>query len=57
MAILQKNKVRLENDVTTRKNPCLSFGIYLTTAKVAQYRLVSENRRENDNTGKIVRHH
>ena len=33
--ILQQNKSRSENDVTTRKNPDSSLGIYLTAAKLA----------------------
>ena len=43
MMILQQNKVILENDVSTRKNPDLSSGIYLTAVKVVQYRPFAEN--------------
>ena len=45
MIILQRIKVRLDNDVTTRKNPDLISGIYPNASKVAQYRLVDENSR------------
>ena len=45
MSILQPNKVVLENDVTIGKNPDSSLGIYLTAAKIAQYRLLAESRR------------
>ena len=41
-----QKKVILINDETFRKNPESSLGIYLTDAKVAQYRLVADNRRE-----------
>ena len=47
MTILQLNKTRLENYLTTRNNPDWSLGIYLTNSKVAQCRLVDKNRREN----------
>ena len=43
MKIMQKNKARLEYDVTTRKNLDSSLGIYLTSVKVSQCRLVGEN--------------
>ena len=36
----------MENYVTTTKKPDPSSGIYRTTAEVAQYRSVAENRRE-----------
>ena len=45
MTILQQNKVRLDNDVTTRNNPESSSVIYLAADKVAQCRLVAENSR------------
>ena len=45
MAILQKKKVILENDVTTRNSPDTSLGIYLIASKLAQFRLVAENSR------------
>ena len=40
--ILHKNKVRLVNDVTSRRNPDSSSEIHLTADKVAQFRLVTE---------------
>ena len=49
---MQKNKVRLENDVTTRKNHDSSLGVYLTSDKFAQCRLVDENRREEEEAKK-----
>ena len=52
MAILQKKKVILENDVTNGNNPDLSLVIYLTTAKVPQYRLVAGNKREKQEAKK-----
>ena len=44
MEILKQNKVRLENDVSTRNNPASILGIYLTAAKVVHCRLVDKNR-------------
>ena len=49
MEILKQNKVRLVNydrKITTGKNYHSTSGIYLTAAKLAQYRMVVENRRE-----------
>ena len=46
--ILNKKKVTLVNDETSSRNPDSSLGIYLTTDKVSQYRLVAENRREKE---------
>ena len=40
------------NDETSMKNPDLSSGIYLTADKVAQFRLVVENRREKEEAKK-----
>ena len=48
MAILNQNKVRLVNDETSMRNPDYSLVIYLTAAKVAQCRLMAENRREKE---------
>ena len=48
MMILQKKKVRLLNDEKSRRNRDSSSGIYLTAAKVVQYRLVDENWREKE---------
>ena len=42
--ILYHKKVILLNDLTLRKNPDSSSIIYLTAAKVAQYRQVAEDR-------------
>ena len=50
--ILHQKKLISDNDVTTRNNPDSSLGIYLTTAKVVQYRLVSENRRYKEEAKK-----
>ena len=47
MIILQQNKSGLVNYETSRRNPDSSLVIYLTAAKVAQCRLVVDNRREN----------
>ena len=52
MTILNKNKVRLVNDETSSSNPDYSSVIYPTAAKVAQYRLVDENRREREDAKK-----
>ena len=46
--ILQQKKVRLENDLTTSKNPDSSSVIYITAAKLAKYRIVAENTREKE---------
>ena len=46
--ILQKKKVRLVNHVTSRRKPDYSSRIYLTDARVAQYRLVAGNKREKE---------
>ena len=48
MAILNQKQVRLVNDETSMRNPDSSLGIYLTVAKVVQYILVTENRREKE---------
>ena len=45
MMILQQ-KVRLVKYETSRRNPDSGSGIYLTTSKMMQQRLVGENRRE-----------
>ena len=48
MEILRQNKVKLENDVngiTTRKNPNSNSWIYLTTVKIAQRKMVADNKR------------
>ena len=42
--ILNQKKVKLVNYETFMGNPGLSTGIYLTANKVAQCRLVAENR-------------
>ena len=50
MEILKQKKMILENDVsniTTRKNPDLTSGIYPTASKVSQYLIVAVNIREN----------
>ena len=44
--IMKHKKVRLYNDVTIRKKPDSISGIHLTTAKVAQYRMLADNRRD-----------
>ena len=41
-------KLILDNDVTNRKKPDSSSEIYITAAKVLQYRLVADNRREKE---------
>ena len=48
MMILNQNKARLLNGVTSRKNPDSSPGIYPTPAKLAQCRLVDDNRGEKE---------
>ena len=49
---MQKNKAGLEKYVTNINNPDLSLGIYLTTTKVAHYRLLADNRREKEEAKK-----
>ena len=49
---MQKNKVILENDVTTRRNPNSILLIYHTADKLAQFRLVDENKREEEEAKK-----
>ena len=46
MMILQQKKVRLVNDETSSSNPDSDSVIYLTADKVAQCKLVADNRRE-----------
>ena len=46
MMIFQQKKVQLVNNKTSIGNPDYISGIYLTTAKVAQLRLVADNRRK-----------
>ena len=55
MGILKKKKVILsnyDNDITTRKNHNSTSGIYLTAVKVAQCRMIAENRREKEEAKK-----
>ena len=52
MMIMQQKKVRLVNDVTSRSNPDLNSGIYLTATKLAQYILVADNKREKEEAKK-----
>ena len=55
MMIHQHKKVKLEDeDTNTRSNPNSTSGIYLTAAKVAQYRQVAVNRRDMDEAKKIT---
>ena len=51
MTLNQKN-MRLVNDETSTRNPDLSTIIYLTADKLAQCRLLSENRREKEEAKK-----
>ena len=44
MAILNQKKLRLVNDETSMRNPDYSLVIYLTADKVAQFRMVAQNR-------------
>ena len=48
MNIPNQNKLRLVKNKTPMRNPDPSTVIYLTTAKVEQYRLVAKNRREKE---------
>ena len=48
MLILNQKKVRLVNDETFTSNPDSSLVVYLTDTKVAQVRMVAENRREKE---------
>ena len=50
--ILNQNKVILVNDETSIRNPDSITGIYITADKVAQCRLVAENRREKEEAKK-----
>ena len=55
MEILNQKKARLanyDNDISTRKNPNPTSGIYLTAAKLAQCIMVAENRREKEEVKK-----
>ena len=52
MMILHQKKVILVNDETSRKNPGYISVIYFTAAKVAQCRLVDENRTEKEEAKK-----
>ena len=55
MMILKQKKVKMANeDTTTRRNPDLTSGIYLTAVKVAQCRQGDENRRENEEGKKVT---
>ena len=46
MTILNQKKVRFVNDETLTRKPGSSMGIYPNADKVAQYRLVADNRTE-----------
>ena len=48
MNIPNQNKLRLVKNKTPMRNPDQSTVIYLTTAKVEQYRLVAKKRREKE---------
>ena len=52
MKIINQKKVTLINDETSMRNPDFSTEIYLGDAKVAQQRLVAENRREKEEAKK-----
>ena len=52
MIIIQFKNVGLVKDVTYRRNPYSNSGIYLNSAKIVQYRLVAENRREKEEAKK-----
>ena len=52
MEILNQKKVRLVNDETSMRKPDSSSGIYLNAAKLAQCRLMAENRREKEEAKK-----
>ena len=52
MLILQKKKVILVKDKTYIRNHDSKSGIYLTAAKVEQYILVDENKREREEAKK-----
>ena len=52
MAVQKQKKARLVNDETSLRNPDSISGIYLTATKVAQCRLVAENRREKEEAKK-----
>ena len=44
MMVLHQKKVKLVNDVISRRDHDYSSVIYLTAAKLSQCRLVAENR-------------
>ena len=52
MEIINQKKVRLAIDENSKRKPDSSLVIYLTAAKVAQCRLVDENRREMEEAKK-----
>ena len=52
MMTIHQKKAILVNDKKSRRNPDLSLGIYLTADKVAQWRLVADNRREKEEAKK-----
>ena len=52
MMILKQKKTRLANNETSMKNIDYISLIYLTDDKVAQFRLVAENRKEKEETKK-----
>ena len=52
--IPNQKKVRLVNDETSTRNYDSGKRIYLTIAKVAQYRLVDDNRREKEEAKKEI---
>ena len=52
MEILNQKKVILVNDETSMRKPDFSLVIYPTAAKVLQYRLVEENRKEREEAKK-----
>ena len=55
MMIIKEREVKLANEyTTTRRNPDLNSGIYLTTVKVAQCRQVADNSTEKLEGGKLT---
>ena len=52
MKILNQKETRLVNDETSMRNPDSRTRIYLTAAKVVNFRLVADNRREKEEAKK-----
>ena len=52
MSIINQKKVILVNNETSARNPCSSSGVYLTAVKLAQCRILNDNKIEKEKAKK-----